>query len=90
MPPVKSIHKPEYQTLLQLLRAVRTEAGLTQVTCSRALGRPQSYISDIERGVRRMDILQLQEFCRVCGMSLRDFVSRLEQAPEPDRARRCG
>ncbi len=90
MPSVKSIHKPEYQTLLQLLRTVRAEAVLTQTACSQALGRPQSYISDVERGVRRMDVLQLQEFCTVCGVSLSDFVSRLERLPQPDRSRRSG
>lgn len=72
------VHRIQRQHLLQLLRSVRLEAGLTQLACSRALERPQSYISDVERGARRMTLLQLQEFCIVCNTSLRQFVERLE------------
>jgi len=78
MPP-KSIHKPEYQTLLELLREIRTKAGLTQAELSAALERPQSYVSDVERGVRRLDLLQLREYCTACGKDLTTFVKRFEK-----------
>ena len=68
--PAKSIHKSEYLVLQRRLRALRTTAGLTQVELSAALQRPQSYVSDIERGSRRMDLLQLRESCNACGRSL--------------------
>lgn len=77
--PAKSIHKSEYLVLLRRLRALRTEAGLTQVELSAALQRPQSYISDVERGSRRLDLLQLQELCNACGQSLTKFVDEFEQ-----------
>ena len=77
--PAKSIHKSEYSVLLRRLRALRTTAGLTQVELSAALQRPQSYISDIERGSRRMDLLQLRELCNACGRSLTEFVDEFEQ-----------
>lgn len=77
--PIKSIHKSEYLVLLRRMRALRIMAGLTQVELSRALERPQSYISDIERGSRRMDLLQLREFCNACGQTLTKFVSEFEQ-----------
>ncbi len=77
--PAKSIHKSEYLVLLRRLRALRTEAGLTQVELSTALQRPQSYISDVERGSRRLDLLQLQELCNACGQSLTEFVGEFEQ-----------
>lgn len=76
--PAKSIHKTEYSVLLQQLRALRTAAGLTQAELSAALGRPQSYISDVERGSRRMDLLQLRELCNACGQSLSEFVGGFE------------
>ena len=80
--PTKSIHKHEYLVLLRRLRELRTTAGLTQTELSTALERPQSYISDIERGSRRMDLLQFREFCNACGQSLTKFVSDFEQELE--------
>jgi Helix-turn-helix. len=77
--PAKSIHKSEYSVLLRRLRALRTTAGLTQVDLSTALQRPQSYVSDVERGSRRMDLLQLRELCHACGQSLTEFVDEFEQ-----------
>ena len=76
--PAKSIHKAEYQILLQKLRDIRTRAGLTQAEVSEALERSQSYVSDIERGVRRMDLLQLRDYCEACGVRLSTFVKQLE------------
>jgi transcriptional regulator with XRE-family HTH domain len=86
--PTKSIHKSEYSILLRRLRALRTAAGLTQVDLSAALQRPQSYVSDVERGSRRMDLLQLRELCQACGQSLTEFVDEFEQElaeVEPNR-----
>ncbi|MBD8899022.1 helix-turn-helix transcriptional regulator [Rhodanobacter sp. DHG33] len=91
--PAKSIHKSEYLVLLSHLRALRTAAGLTQAELSAALQRPQSYVSDVERGSRRMDLLQLQEFCSACGKSLTKFVDEFEQELEqakPTRSYRNG
>ena len=76
--PTKSIHKAEYQTLLQMLRDIRARAGLTQVELSEALEHSQSYVSDVERGVRRMDLLQLRDYCEACGVRLSTFVKQLE------------
>lgn len=77
MPP-KTIHKAEYQTVLELLREIRTKAGLTQADLSQALERPQSYVSDVERGLRRLDILQLRDYCAACDMRLSAFIRQLE------------
>jgi transcriptional regulator with XRE-family HTH domain len=65
--------------LLRRLRALRTAAGLTQAELSVALQRPQSYVSDVERGSRRMDLLQVKEFCNACGQSLTGFVDEFER-----------
>ncbi len=67
------------KALLTLLREVRTEAGLTQVEMSRALGVPQSFVSKYESGERRLDLLELQQVCQAFGVSLETFVKRFEQ-----------
>jgi transcriptional regulator with XRE-family HTH domain len=75
----KAIYRTEYEVFLTLLKARRIKAGLTQVECSSALGRPQSFISDVERGTRRLDIIQIHDLCNVLGCDLveliQDFVS---------------
>ena len=75
----KSIYKPEYQSLLKLLREMREQAGLNQGELAALLLRPQSYVSNVERGRRRLDLLQLREYCLVCGQNLVDFVERFEK-----------
>ena len=76
----KSIHQRESAVFLTLLRATREAAGMVQVDVSRRLGKPQSYVSKIERGERRLDVMELRALCRLYGKSLRDFVEELEAA----------
>jgi len=76
----KAIYRPEYEVFLQYLKRLRIESGLTQAECSAALGRPQSFMSDVERGVRRLDIVQLRDLCLVLGTDLASFSSVYEQA----------
>lgn len=75
----KTIYRPEHTVLLNLLRKHRKAAGLTQVDCSKALSRPQSFISDVENGTRRLDIVQLRDLCKVLGISLDKLVQELEE-----------
>ncbi|WP_085614488.1 MULTISPECIES: helix-turn-helix domain-containing protein [unclassified Pseudomonas] len=76
----KTIYRPEHTALLNLLRKHRKAAGLTQVECSKALNRPQSFMSDVENGTRRLDIVQLRDLCKVLGISLPELVEELENA----------
>lgn len=70
----KAIYRSEYDVFLALLKARRVKAGLTQVECSSALGRPQSFMSDVERGVRRLDIIQINDLCCVLGCDLVELI----------------
>lgn len=56
----KSIKAEAYQAILPILAAARREAGLTQAEVAARLGKPQSYISKVEQGERRLDVV---EFC---------------------------
>lgn len=75
----KAIYRPEYEIFLDILKRHRIQAGLTQVECSTALGRPQSFMSDVERGSRRLDIIQLRDLCHVLGFDLPTLVAEFEQ-----------
>jgi transcriptional regulator with XRE-family HTH domain len=74
----KSIYRDENLVLLRLLKQCRVESGLTQDQFAQMLGRPQSFTSDIERGLRRLDLVQLRDICSVLGLSLVGFVQRYE------------
>jgi transcriptional regulator with XRE-family HTH domain len=74
----KTIYRPEHAVLLSLLKKHRKAAGLTQVQCSKALERPQSFMSDVESGTRRLDIVQLRDLCKVLGVGLAELVEEFE------------
>jgi transcriptional regulator with XRE-family HTH domain len=75
----KSIYSREYAVMLRLLKEAREKAGITQVDLARRLKQTQSFVSKIERGDRRIDIVQLRTVCMICGLSLPEFVKRLEK-----------
>jgi transcriptional regulator with XRE-family HTH domain len=66
--------------LLELLKQVRTDAGLRQVDLAARLKQPQSYISKYESGERRLDLLELNQVCKACGISLVEFVKRFDRS----------
>lgn len=52
----------------------RNEAGLTQVDVAQRLKKPQSYISKIERGERRVDVTELSILAKIYKKPLDYFV----------------
>jgi ribosome-binding protein aMBF1 (putative translation factor) len=52
------VHQEEYETVGEALAHARDKAGLTQKQLARLLRKPQSFVSDFERGQRRIDILE--------------------------------
>lgn len=56
----KSQFSPAYQKFIEILVLARKESGLTQTQLAELVGRKQGYISIIETGVRRLDLI---EFC---------------------------
>lgn len=57
----KSVHRPEYDLLRELLAQARAASGLSQRQLSRRLAMPPTYVSKVERGERRVDALELIE-----------------------------
>jgi transcriptional regulator with XRE-family HTH domain len=75
----KSVHTQEYAVLLRLLREVRQTARVTQVDLARRLRQTQSFVSKVERGEARIDVIQLRTICRHLGTDLPTFAKRLEE-----------
>ena len=62
-----------------LLRTIREEAGLTQAELADRLpGKMQSYVSKYERGERKLDLVEVDEVCRACGLDLSAFARRYD------------
>jgi len=75
----KSISSRHYAHFLRVLREAREKAGLSQEELAVRLGETQSFVSKCERGERRMDIVELREFCKAMGLTLEKFVKQLER-----------
>ena len=74
----KSMDKLELNAVIETLRSVRREAGLSQAQVAAANGYPQNWASQAELGKRRLDYLQLRGWSEVCGLSMTQFVERVE------------
>ena len=76
---MKTLHSDEHERFRGLLRKARVQAGLTQRDLASRLGVPQSFVSKYESGERRLDVLELRLVCQAVGVSLQEFVRRLEK-----------
>lgn len=70
----KTIQTKEYARFIEKLRKARLEAGLKQIDVAKKLKRPQSYISRVESGEYRLDILEVKRFAKIYGKSVEYFV----------------
>lgn len=64
----------EHMKIVARLKEARLEAGLDQVVVAESLGKTQSYVSKIESGQRRFDVLQLKAFAKLYEKPLEYFV----------------
>jgi transcriptional regulator with XRE-family HTH domain len=64
----RSLFSEPYGELLRLLKNARQEAGLRQVDLAGRLGKPQSFVSKVERGERRLDVVELIVVARAIGV----------------------
>jgi len=69
----------EQKIFQDLLRELRIQAGFTQVTLAKSLGKAQSYVSKYESGERRLDFLELRHLCDFLGISMSAFSRRLNK-----------
>ena len=63
----RSVFSPPYIQLIETLVDARHAAGLRQVELADRLGRPQSFVSKVERGERRLDAVEFLIFARALG-----------------------
>ena len=74
LPMPKTIYSKDYKLLLAKIREARLEADLTQKEVSDKLGKTQSYISKIELGERRLDIIELKVLAQIYRKNINYFI----------------
>ncbi|MDD4477328.1 MAG: helix-turn-helix transcriptional regulator [Patescibacteria group bacterium] len=70
----RAIYTKDHNAIVERLKTARIKAGLGQVEAAKKLGKTQSYLSKIESGQRRFDVLQLKEFAKIYNRPLEYFV----------------
>jgi len=70
----KTIYTKAHKHLVEELVKARKAAGLKQEKVARKLGKTQSYVSKIESGQCRIDIIQVKELAAIYKKDPRDFI----------------
>ncbi|HPC30942.1 MAG TPA: helix-turn-helix transcriptional regulator [Candidatus Paceibacterota bacterium] len=70
----KTIYSKEHRHIIEQLKKAREEANLSQEEVAKILGKTQSYISKIESGQRKIDVIQLKEFAKIYKKNLDFFL----------------
>jgi len=68
------VYTNEYKEIINRLKKARTEAGLSQQDVADKLGKPQSYVSKIESGERRLDVVEIKKFAAVYKKDIAFFI----------------
>lgn len=63
-----------YALLTLRLKEAREKAGFTQAEAAERLGKPQSFVSKIEQGERRLDVIELKVIADTYGQLLDYFL----------------
>jgi len=72
----KTIYTKDHKFIIEQLKKARIDAGFDQEKVAELLGKTQSYVSKIEAGQRRIDIIQLKEFSKIYKKDLDFFIKK--------------
>lgn len=61
----QSVHSEDYKKIIRRLKEARINADLSQQDVANKLQKPQSYVSKIESGERRLDVAEIKKFAGV-------------------------
>ncbi len=70
----KTIRTKAYAIFIERMIRAREEAGLRQIDVAKKVKRPQSYISRVESGEYRLDILEVKKFAEIYKKDIGYFV----------------
>ena len=64
----KSAHDPRYRQMCEILKGIREERSMSQMALATKLKRAQTYVSKVERGERRIDVVEFLDLTRALGV----------------------
>lgn len=70
----KSVHSEDYRQVIRRLKEARLDTGLSQQDVADKLGKPQSFISKIESGERRLDVAEIKRFVSIYKKDVSFFI----------------
>lgn len=70
-----SLHSGKYQVFREMIVKIRKDSDITQVQLAKELGKPQSYISKIENGERRIDFTEFIEIAILLKIDIQEFIN---------------
>ena len=70
----KNIYSDEQKFLVDKLIEARKESGLNQNQVAKKLGKTQSYLSKVESGQLRIDVIELKKFAVLYKRSINFFI----------------
>jgi transcriptional regulator with XRE-family HTH domain len=80
----KTIFTEDHRLFVAALRDVRRRKNVTQEMLSQILGRDQSYISNIERGQRRLDVIEFADIAKALGEKPEGLYSKIMASIQND------
>jgi len=69
-----SIYSKEYKKVIGRLKKARQEINLKQEEVAKKLKKPQSYVSKIESGEKRLDVIELKRFADIYKKPIDYFI----------------
>lgn len=75
----KTLATKEYKLLLEMLYQLRVSSGVRQSDLAEMLKVPQSFVSKLESGERRIDLIELRSLLKCLGTNIVEFVVELEK-----------
>lgn len=86
----KSLYRPENLELAAILRERREATGQTQTQFAGRLGRGQTYISNVELGIKRLDLVEVRDYCAALGIPLAVLIGQWENRIGPLSSAKAG
>lgn len=74
----KTLHSRHNKIFLKMLRELRESQGLRQSDLADLLGRSQATVSNVERGERRLDVIELRDWLEALEEEFLEFAGKLD------------
>lgn len=74
---VSSLRSPENDALIQVLKEARSEAKISQEELSRRIGQSITFMVKVERGTRRLDVVEFILVAKELGINSTELLQRV-------------